>query len=173
MGFFRRKQLGNAEIQNLYATILGDEQVFRFQVAMDDMFFVRGHQALYDLQGIICDLANGKSTIEEPLTQGLAFQQLGDDIRGASVHADVINRDYVGMVKSSGSAGFLLKAAEPILVIGSSWANYLQGDVTRQPVVTSAEHFAHAAVADFFENPIMPEGLADHRDGARTFVVAC
>ena len=70
------------------------------------------------------------------------------------------------MIKSGRSAGFLLKAAQPVLVIGSGGANYLQRDIARQSVVTGAEHLAHAAVADFLDNPIMPEGFADHRDGA-------
>ena len=38
-----------SEVENLYAPIIGDENVFRLDIAMHDAFLVRGSETLRDL----------------------------------------------------------------------------------------------------------------------------
>ena len=52
----RRHQLGDAEVEDLQPSLLGDEEVLRLQVAMDDAFLVRSREALRELQGVVVRL---------------------------------------------------------------------------------------------------------------------
>jgi hypothetical protein len=52
-------QFGETEIQNLDPAVLGDEEVFGFQVAVNDAFFVGGCDAMGDLNSVVDGLAHG------------------------------------------------------------------------------------------------------------------
>jgi hypothetical protein len=54
---FHGRQLGNAEVENLDASILRDEHVVRLEVAVDDATIVRGGQAAGDLDRVVHRLA--------------------------------------------------------------------------------------------------------------------
>ena len=56
---FRPRQLRQAKIQNLHAFVVGEKQVFRLQVAMDDSLFVRRRQSPRHLQRVFNRLATG------------------------------------------------------------------------------------------------------------------
>ena len=75
--FFRLHQLGEAEVEDLNASILGDEQIVGLQIAVDDAFFVRGGKAASDLHAIVNSFAEGQGTAADRLGQGLTFQQFG------------------------------------------------------------------------------------------------
>ena len=47
------RDLGQAEVENLYPAVLGEEYVFRLQVAVNDAFFVRRRQPLRNLGGVV------------------------------------------------------------------------------------------------------------------------
>ncbi len=117
---------------------------------MDDALFVRRHQTLRNLLGKVQGLTPWDRTIEQTLAQGLSFEQLGDDVRGAIVHADVINGDNIGMAESGGGAGFLLKTAQAVLIMGQRGFEYLDGDVPSQPFIAGAVNFAHPSRAYLF-----------------------
>ncbi len=53
----RLSQFGQTEVENFYAPIFGDENIFWLQVAMDNSFFVRRSQPMRDLQRVIESLA--------------------------------------------------------------------------------------------------------------------
>src|SRR6266699_836996 len=55
----RRRQLGQTEVENLQLSILGDEQILRFQIAMNDVRIVGGGQTACRLDGVIQRLASG------------------------------------------------------------------------------------------------------------------
>ena len=59
---FALANLGKAEVQNLHPPLIGEKQVFRLQIAMDDPFFMRRRQAVRDLNGIVDRLAQRHRT---------------------------------------------------------------------------------------------------------------
>ena len=73
--FFRLNEFGEAEVENLDATVFGDEQVVGLQVAVDDSFFVRGGESVRDLHSVVDRLAQRQRPAPESLGKRLAFEQ--------------------------------------------------------------------------------------------------
>ena len=57
-------------------SIASEEEVFRFQIAMDDAAVVRRGESLRDLHGVVDRLAFRNGAAPQPLTERLAFEQL-------------------------------------------------------------------------------------------------
>src|SRR5260370_11801809 len=55
----RLSQFGEAEVENFYAAILRDENIFWLQVAMNDAFLMSRGESMRDLQSVIQSLAGG------------------------------------------------------------------------------------------------------------------
>src|SRR5215468_7895387 len=107
-------QLCQPEIQNLDPVIIGDEEIVRFEVAMNDSLFVGGGESVSDLYCVLDCFTLGDWAIVESITQRLTFKQLGDDIGGAIVGANVINDENVWVIECAGGLGFLLKPMQAI-----------------------------------------------------------
>ena len=144
-------QLGQAEVQNLDAVVMGDENVLRLQVAMDDAFFVRRGQTAGDLNRVVDRLARGDRTVCHPGAKLVAFDELGDDIGHpravGRTGADVVDDQDVRMVERGGGACLLLEPLQSPGVAGQGTGQDLDGDVAVQARVPRPIHFAHAANA--------------------------
>ena len=68
--------LGETEVEDLHAAFAGDEDVVGLQVAMRDVFAVRGRQAVRGLDGVVDGLAMRERAAGEDGAQGLAFEQV-------------------------------------------------------------------------------------------------
>jgi hypothetical protein len=80
--------------------VFGDEEVLRLQIAMDDALLMRGSKAASDLHSVVDRLAHGKAAALDLLAQGLALQQLGDEIQRALADAHLRDSKNVGVVQS-------------------------------------------------------------------------
>src|ERR1700674_418981 len=129
---------------------------------MHNTFFVRGDQALRNLRGVINRLTTWDRTIEQALAQGLPFEQLGDDVRRAVVHADVINGNNIGMTQGGGGTRLLLETAQPVLIMGEGGFEDLEGHVPPQPFVAGAVYFPHPPKAYLFQHSIVTQDLTNH-----------
>ena len=86
--FLAAEQFGQAEVQNLHAAVVGDEDVLGFQIAMDDALVVRGRETVGDLERVLDGLARAEAAPSDPLAQRLAFEQFLDDVGRVLVRAD-------------------------------------------------------------------------------------
>ena len=85
---------------------------------MDNPFLVRRRESPRDLQREINSLALGESLASHSLTQSFAIQEFRDYVMGAIVFANVVNCDDIRMIQRACGAGFLLKAMQPLLIVG-------------------------------------------------------
>ena len=69
-----RRELGQAEVQDLDPALISDEQVLRFDVAMRDAAAVRRRQSQSNLPPVVHRLPYRKSAVAHPRSQRLAFQ---------------------------------------------------------------------------------------------------
>src|SRR5215510_6506446 len=117
----RRLQLCQPEVENLDASVFGDEEVLWLQVAMHDSLIVRGGQTARNLQGIIDHTAWRQRRAAQPITQCFAIEEFRNDVRRAPIfrrsRTDVIDRQDIRMIESPGRAGLLLEAMQPILIV--------------------------------------------------------
>ena len=61
------------------------------------------------------------------------------------------------MVESRQQAGFARKPLAPIVIVDDRRRKDFDGDVTRQGMGAGAEHHAHSAGADRFDNLVWPD----------------
>ena len=94
-------QLGEAEVEDLDASVFGDEDVLGLQVAVDDALLVRGRQALGDLRRVVDRPCAARSGRPRARAERLALEQLLDDVGRAVVLPDVVDRRDVGMVEDA------------------------------------------------------------------------
>ena len=164
----RSGQLGEAEVEDLYVTIAGDEEILRFQIAMDDVPLVRGGEPASDLRRVIERLARRYRTLPNPRAQRFAFEQLRNDVVESAFVADVVDGQDVRMVEHAGRARFLLETAQRIGVGRKIARQNFDRDVALQARVLRAIHLAHAARADGHENFVRTEQRARGKHGSES-----
>ena len=93
-----RHQLGQAEIQNLRMAPLGDENVCRLDVPMNNTFGVSGIQRVCDLNSPFQQVHRLQRFSTNPIPKGVAFQQLHHDERATVVLTNIVNRADAGVI---------------------------------------------------------------------------
>jgi hypothetical protein len=85
---------------------------------VDDAGFVRGGQRVGNLNRNVERQHQRQPRLRKPLAQSLSLDKFsGDEVRRIRFE-DFVNGDDVGVVERGGRAGFLLKAAQTIVVFG-------------------------------------------------------
>jgi hypothetical protein len=109
---------------------------------------MRRREALGDLDRVVDRLARGKRAARQPRAQGLAFEQLRDDVGSAIVRPEIVDRGDVGVVQAAGGLRLLLEAPQPVRVVGEGGRQDLDRDVALQALVARAIDLPHATGAD-------------------------
>ena len=94
--------------------------------------------------------------------QGRAVEEFHDDVVTVLVFADVVDRADVGMVQGRCGLGFAAEAFEGLGISGDFVGQELEGDEAMKASVLGFVDHAHAAAAEFFEDAVVGDGLADH-----------
>ncbi len=76
------------------------------------------------------------------------------------------------MAEGRGSAGFLLKASEMVLLPCGTRLDQFKSNVAGETLVTRAKNLSHAAGTNLFQHPVMTDDLANH-DLQRRYPQAC
>ena len=158
-----RRTLGDArdtEVEDLHASFARDEQVLRFEVAVDDPAIVRRGQACGDIGSQPDRARRRERRAGEQRAERRAFEQFVDDVRRTIVLARVVNDDDVRMVQRPRGASFLLETTEPIRIGRKRRRENLDGDVAAEAFVLGAIHLAHAAFPERGEHFIATETSA-------------
>ena len=112
-----RNFLGEAEIQHLHVAFIGDRNVVRLQVAMNDSFLVRSFQSLGNLVGNSQGLVYREGPFGQPPGQRLALGKLHRQEVYAVRFLEVVDRGDVRVIDSGQHLGFTLQASQPIGVV--------------------------------------------------------
>ena len=75
---------------------------------------------------------------------------------------DRVNRHNVRVIERGGCAGFEFETLPAVGVGGQVTREDLQRDLPPQPRIFGKKDLAHAALAQQFENLVVPESLPDH-----------
>lgn len=128
---------------------------------MNDSLFVGSGQALAQLSGEANDLLGRQWAAAEFLAQRLAR----DQFHGQEVHiilsAEFKNGGDIGVIQFSQRERFLAKLFARRFVGYRARGQHFQRNVTVKLLVFGAVDDAHAAGANLFDDPIMPERLID------------
>ena len=95
------------------------------------------------------------------MLQGHAVEKFHGDEGLALLIVDLVNGADVGMVESRGRLGFALEAAQGLRIFGDIVGQELEGDEAAEFEVFGLVDDTHAATAEFFDDAVMRDGLAD------------
>jgi hypothetical protein len=116
-----------SEIQDFGVTTRSDEDVGRFDVAVNDAFAVGGVERVGDLDGDREKRLGAEWTAGDAVPQRGAFEEFhGDEGLLAGV-ADLVDGADVGMVQCGGGSGFALEPFEGLRVLGQCVGEKFQG----------------------------------------------
>jgi hypothetical protein len=148
---------GQAEVSDLDApAALGQQDVGRLDVAVDQPLFVGGVQTGGDLQADAQHLPDRR----RPVPFEMAFErgtvdELHDQVRHGPGVLDGVNADNVVVADRGGDPGLADEALVGRVAVGQVRGQHLDGDDTLQPLVERLEDDAHAALADDSQHLVM------------------
>src|ERR1051326_1074526 len=111
----------------------------------------------------VLDRASQRQTFFQQLAQRLALHKLHHEERLARRRFAVVVNDSDVLVRERGNGARLANETRAVVMIGRS--QELDGDAAREVLVLGQIDHAHAAFAQFFEDSIMGNCLADHAGG--------
>ncbi len=94
--------------------------------------------------------------------QGHPFEKLHRDKGVAILVANIVDGADVGMIESGGGLRLPSKSRQRLCISGHLVRQKLECDETVQPRVFGFVNHAHAAAAQFFQNPVVRYCLTDH-----------
>jgi len=161
----RIEALGDAEVDHLdqhLALVVGDQQVARLEVAVDDPFLVRVLDALADLQEQFEPVCEVHAAAVAELDQGQARHVLHREEQPALLGgADVQNLRDVRMLHAREQGAFAAETVEDVLAVHAR-LDHLQRDLAayRLQLVGEVDR-THAARAELRGDAVRPEPAAD------------
>ena len=156
------RQFGQPKVQNLHLPGVRNKQIGRLDIAMNDSLGVKCFKGLRHLYGNIEKFFKLQRFPVNALLQTLAFQPLHDDEGMAAVIVDFMDGANVGVIQPRRGPGFALEAVQRLAVAQQIVGNELQGNMASEAHVFRLIDNAHAATADFSQNAIVGDCLADH-----------
>ena len=156
----RLEEARQPEVQDLDPAVGGDEEVLGLEVAVDDAPFVGGGEAAGNLKRMIEDPGERQRSALEHRPQGLAFEQLGDQVRRLAVMPELMDGQDVGVVQRGRGTGLALEAVQPIRIARERSGEHLDGDLAAEARVASAVDLAHAACAERRHNLERAEAIS-------------
>ena len=137
-----------------------DEDVLRFQVAVDDPLLVGRRETSRDLECVLHRVARTDGPSREVLAQSRPLEELHDRVGGRPVPADVVDRDDVGVRERRDGFRLALEPRESNGIRGDAVGEHLHRDVSVELPVARAVDLAHAAGAERREDLVAAEAGA-------------
>lgn len=138
---------GYAEVENLHAVARGEHDVFGFDVAVNDAFFVGGLQSVAALSGDGEKFVGGDGPFEA-MAEGFAFDELHHDPEFTGVFDDVVDGTDVWVIERGGTLGFFEQALAICFSGIRVRGHALDGHKALERGVFRAVNLSHAAGAE-------------------------
>ena len=166
-----RDDLSETEIQYLRLSALGNEDVCRFDVAVNDSLGVSRVEGIGDFDaeikdGLAIQRAPGNTMLESD-----ALQVLHRDEDLAVLLTDVVHSADVGMIQGGRGLGFALETRQGLGVVGHIVGQELQGHKPLETGVFSLEDHSHPTTTEFFNDAVMRDYRVEH--GAKVEANGC
>ncbi len=141
---------------------LGDEDVRRLDVAMNDAFRMSRIQRIRNLDSQRQNLLGFHRSACNLVPQREAVQKLHSDEGLPSLLSNFIDCADIGMVEGRRRLSLSLESGQCLRVFGDIIGQELQRYESVQRYVLSLVDHTHPAVAELLDDPIVGDGLADH-----------
>jgi hypothetical protein len=165
------REFGQAEVEDFGVTAGGDENIGRFDVAMNDSLGVGGVQRVGEVDAERKEGFHFQGAPGDVVLQRRAFQKLHGNVRFSILFADVVDGADVGMIQGRRCLGFALKPGERLWVSCDVFGEELERDETMEASILGFVDDAHTAATELLDDAIMRDGLADHGEGTKLWSV--
>ncbi len=157
-----RRHLGQPEIQNLCVPALGDKNIGRLDVAMNNALRVRSVECVGNLDAQRQQRIEFHRTVADDMFQRRAVKKLHDDERFAVLLTDVVNGTNIRMVEGRRGPRLAAETFQRLAVLRNIFRKEFQSDKTIEPRVLGFVDNTHPAAAEFFDDAVMRDQLANH-----------
>ncbi len=166
----RQTDLRQSEIKNLGVTTLGDEDVCRLDVAVDDSLYMGGVERVRDLDGKRENLFRFHRTLADPMLQRHSIQKLHGDKRlpVLIVNFRRLCRCWGGSERKPPSPR--AETTEGLDIMRDIVRKELQSYEPTKFDILGLVYDTHSATAESFDNSVMGDSLADDLIGAESYV---
>ncbi len=127
---------------------------------MDDATGVRRGEAACHLKRDVDRFVDREPPDGKTRTQRLAVEAFRNQVGGAAVLADVVNRDDIGVIEGARRAGLLVEAPHAICISREIRKQHFDGDVSAQALVARTPHLAHPARPQPLVNDVCTKPIA-------------
>jgi hypothetical protein len=159
-----RGEFGDSKIHNFCLTVVRDKNVVRFEITMDDPLFMRPGQTGGYLRCNVDCLTDLERPPGELVSYGASLVH-GHDNKGLSIGGliDLVDRADVLVLDRGGGLGLVDKPLFCLSVGDEARREKLEGNQPVELEIPSLVDHTHPTFADFLDNLVMGNGLADHR----------
>ena len=158
---FRGRHLGQSEVKNLGVSAFGHEDVCRLDVAVDDAGGVSGIERVGDIDRLATAQSQSPEAFRDAVFQCQAIQKLHGDESLSMLVINLVDGADVGMVQRRRGLSFALEAGQRLGIFRNFVRKELQGDEAVQLYVLGLINHTHTAPAEFFDDAVVRDGLAD------------
>jgi hypothetical protein len=156
-----RRQLGETEVEDLDVAAVGQKDVGRLDIAVQDAIDVRVLQRIRDLSAEVEQQGERQRVSRQLGVERLALEQLHGQEELSILLVKTVDGADIGVVQARGGACLATKALRRLAVLGVGVRQHLQRDQPSQPSVLGLVDNAHPAGAQLIEDLVLAECLAD------------
>src|SRR6185369_13058582 len=161
-GFVAHGELRQTEIQNLGVAALGDENICRLDIPMNDAVRMGGIERVGDLYSQVKQQWQWQWVVGNALSQSRAIQILHRDKALVLRLADFVNHADVGMIEAGGGPRFPAEPFQHRGVFGDQLGQEFKSHHPAQLNVFGLVHNAHTPAAELLDDAVVRDRLADH-----------
>src|ERR1035438_4765848 len=141
---------------------LGDKDIRRFDVAMDDTLGVSSVERVRNLNGKRQNQLGLHWTPRNTVLQRQPVQKLHGDECFAMLVIDFVDRANVRMIQGGSGLRFSFEAGQSLRILGNLLWEELQGNKTVKLYVLGLIDHTHPAAAELLQDAVVRDGLDDH-----------
>jgi hypothetical protein len=153
----RQAQLGETEIQNLEATVVGDEEIGGLQIAMNNRVIVGSDESRDKLKGEIEEFGFREGTGGELGAERTARNVFHYQEIGAALSIEIVNGGDIGMIEFRKRAGLIVETMASGFISDGAGMEKLKSNVAVKVGIAGQINDTHAAAANFVEDVVVAE----------------
>ncbi len=154
--------LHDAEVRDVRLIVLVEQDVGRFEIAVDDAFGVGGVEAGGEARDDAGGLGHGQRPLHDPIGERAAGH-VAHHKEGLSVFlAVVVHRDDGGVLERGDGLGLALEAGAERAVVQELARQHFDRYVALEARIVPAQDRRHAAFGDLRFDFVAPDGLGYH-----------
>ena len=149
-----------AEVEDLDAPVVEEEEVLGLDVAVNDALLVRRRQALRHVRRVLGGLAHAERPVAQPRAHRLALEQLRHHVQALPLLSGVVDGDDVGVRERGDRLRLRLEAGQRVGVLEEVLGQHLDRHVALEPGVAGAVDLPHPAGAEWADDLVRAEAMA-------------